>query len=263
MKAFFDWLESDLRGAGTARIALSLAVFFIAWQLLALMVTNTMIMAPPLAVFKSLWAEAQSGAMWKHAFATVGVVLISFPVAVVLGVLIGLALASSRLMTLTASPLLTAMYSVPVVALAPIFVAWLGLGLASKFVIVVLVAIFPVIVSTEVALRSTEAHLSEAARSFNASRMQIFTTVTFPFAVPFIVGGVRVAWARALVGVVVAEFFGAFAGFGFAILAAGQTFDTPVLLGYVFVLGIMGLIGSVLLRALERGLAPWREELGQ
>ncbi len=263
MSAFLEWLESDARGAGATRVALSFAVFFIAWQLLALLVTNTMIMAPPLAVFKSLWVETQSGAMWKHALATVGVVLLSFPVAVLLGVMIGLALASSKLMTLTASPLLTAMYSVPVVALAPLFISWLGLGLASKFVIVVLVAIFPVIVSTEVALRSTDAHLIEAARSFNARPLQIFTTVTFPFAVPFIVGGVRVAWARALVGVVVAEFFGAFAGFGFAILAAGQTFDTPVLLGYVFVLGILGLIGSVLLHALERHLAPWREELGQ
>jgi NitT/TauT family transport system permease protein len=90
--------------------------------------------------------------------------------------------------------------------------------------------------------------------------MQIFTTVTFPYALPFIVSGIRVAWARALVGIVVAEFFGSFAGFGFAILSASQTFDTARVLGYVIVLGVMGLFGSILFETIERRLAPWRQE---
>jgi len=82
--------------------------------------------------------------------------------------------------------------------------------------------------------------------------------VTFPYALPFIVSGVRVAWARALVGIVVAEFFGSFAGFGFAVMAAGQTFDTATLLTYVIVLGAMGLVGSMVFQSLETRLAPWR-----
>ncbi len=247
--------------AGVVRIAVSVGAFLIFWWLLtSTVVTNRMILVPPQDVFHALVREFNTGEMTKNAVATGIAVAISFPVAVVLGVLIGVALASNRLLTLTAGPLLTAMYSVPVVALAPLFIAWLGLGLASKFVIVVLVSVFPVIVNTEVGLRSTDRAFIDAAKSFNAMPTQIFTTVTFPFALPFIIGGVRVAWARSLVGIVVAEFFGAFAGFGFAIMAASQTFNTGTLLGYVVLLGLMGLLGSVALSWLERRMAPWRQE---
>ena len=184
----------------------------------------------------------------------------SFVVSVAIGVAIGLALASSRALSLTAGPLLSALNSVPIIALAPLFIAWLGLGFASKFVLVLLVAVFPVVVTTEAGLRATDRQLVEAAHSFNATSIQVFSTVTFPFALPFIVSGIRVAWARALVGIVVAEFFGSFAGFGFAIMSASQTFDTARVLAYVFLLGAMGLIGSMLFEALERRLAPWRQE---
>lgn len=256
-----QWLEGGTRAAGTARIAISICAFLLAWWILtATVATNRMVLVPPYDVLVALGRELASGAVAKNAWATSLAVALSFPVAVILGVLIGVALASNRLLTLTAGPLLTAMYSVPVVALAPLFISWLGLGLASKFVIVVLVAIFPVIVNTEVGLRSTERALIDAARSFNATGVQIFTTVTFPFALPFIIGGIRVAWARALVGIVVAEFFGAFAGFGFAIMAASQTFNTATLLGYVVLIGLMGLVGSLLLSWLERRMAPWRQD---
>ncbi len=261
MKDFLRWIESGDRMAGVVRIAVSVGAFLIFWWLLtSTVVTNRMILVPPQDVFHALVREFNTGEMTKNAVATGIAVAISFPVAVVLGVLIGVALASNRLLTLTAGPLLTAMYSVPVVALAPLFIAWLGLGLASKFVIVVLVSVFPVIVNTEVGLRSTDRAFIDAAKSFNATPTQIFTTVTFPFALPFIIGGVRVAWARSLVGIVVAEFFGAFAGFGFAIMAASQTFNTGTLLGYVVLLGLMGLLGSVALSWLERRMAPWRQE---
>lgn len=261
MKDTLRWLESDERLAGVVRISLSVVAFLVLWWLLtATLVTNRMILVPPQDVLAALVKEFNSGAIAKNAAATGLAVAVSFPVAVILGVLTGMALASNRLLTLTAGPLLTAMYSVPVVALAPLFIAWLGLGFASKFVIVVLVSVFPVIVNTEVGLRSTDKAFIDAARSFNATPLQIFKTVTFPFALPFIIGGVRVAWARSLVGIVVAEFFGAFAGFGFAIMAASQTFNTGTLLGYVVLLGLMGLLGSVFLTWLERKMAPWRQE---
>lgn len=261
MKDILRWLESDDRLAGFVRISLSVVAFLVLWWLLtATVVTNRMILVPPQDVLAALIKEFNSGAIAKNAAATGLAVAVSFPVAVILGVLTGMALASNRLLTLTAGPLLTAMYSVPVVALAPLFIAWLGLGFASKFVIVVLVSVFPVIVNTEVGLRSTDKAFIDAARSFNATPLQVFKTVTFPFALPFIIGGVRVAWARSLVGIVVAEFFGAFAGFGFAIMAASQTFNTGTLLGYVVLLGLMGLLGSVFLTWLERKMAPWRQE---
>ncbi len=256
-----SFLESSTRAAAATRISLSILVVLVLWQVLATeVVTNRLLLVPPGDVAVALLREARSGDLWTNAVATITAVGASFPIAMVIGVALGLVLSSSRLVSLTLGPVLTAMYSVPVVALAPLFIAWLGLGFASKFVIVTLVAVFPILVTTEVGLRSTERQLIEVARSYNASGWQVFTTVTLPFALPFIVSGVRVAWARALVGIIVAEFFGSFAGFGFAILAAEQTFATAVLLAYVILLGLLGLFGSLFFEWLERRLAPWRHQ---
>lgn len=260
MRKIYDFLEQDTRGAAITRILISTAFVLIIWQLTAMVVTNRLLLVPPADVASALLKEVQQGAMATNAWATVTAVVTSFIVSVIIGIGIGLALASSRFLSLTGGPVLSALNSVPIIALAPLFVAWLGLGFASKFVLVLLVAVFPVVVTTEAGLRATDKPLIEAARSFNATSLQIFSTVTFPYALPFIVSGIRVAWARALVGIVVAEFFGSFAGFGFAIMSASQTFDTARVLGYVIVLGAMGLIGSVAFAALERRLAPWRLE---
>ncbi|MEW6122319.1 MAG: ABC transporter permease [Pseudomonadota bacterium] len=260
-RGVYDFLEGRSRAAALLRMLISVAFVLAVWQLVATyLVTNKLLLVPPADVFEALGKEGASGALWTNALATVSAVGAAFPVAVLLGVGIGLALASSRLLALTAGPMLTALNSVPLVALAPLFIAWLGLGFASKFVLVTIFTIFPVLVTTETGLKATDKILIEAARSFNASRWQIFTTVTLPFAVPFIVSGIRVAWARALVAIIIAEFFGSFAGFGYAILAAGQSFDTATLLAYVIMLGLLGLIGSVFFEWLERRLAPWRQE---
>lgn len=260
MRLIFDFLEQDTRLASLLRVLLSTICVLVLWQFVSLFVTNRLLLVPPADVALSLAHELKDGDLWTNAVATVTAVVSSFLVSVAIGIVIGLALASSRLLSLTGGPVLSALNSVPIIALAPLFVAWLGLGFASKFVLVLMVAVFPVVVTTEAGLRAADKPLIEAARSFNATKWQIFTTVTFPYALPFIVSGVRVAWARALVGIVVAEFFGSFAGFGFAILSASQTFDTARVLGYVLVLGAMGLIGSVSFAALERHLAPWRQE---
>jgi ABC-type nitrate/sulfonate/bicarbonate transport system permease component len=260
LRSIIDFLEQEKRLASAIRVLVSVCCVLAVWQMVSLLVTNRLLLVPPADVANALVREVQRGTMWTNAVATLGAVVSSFLVSCVIGVAIGLALASSRLLSLTGGPVLSALNSVPIIALAPLFIAWLGLGFESKFVLVLLVAVFPVVVTTEAGLRAADKPLIEAARSFNATRWQLFTTVTFPYALPFIVSGVRVAWARALVGIVVAEFFGSFAGFGFAIMSASQTFDTARVLGYVFVLGGMGLIGSVLFLALERRLAPWRQE---
>jgi NitT/TauT family transport system permease protein len=260
LRKLYEFLELDTRAAAVARIFISTAFVLAIWQLTALVVTNRLILVPPAEVATVLVKEFQQGTMATNAWATVTAVVTSFLASVLIGICLGLGLASSRFLSLTGGPVLSALNSVPIVALAPLFIAWLGLGFASKFVLVLLVAVFPVVVTTEAGLRATDKPLIEAARSFNASRLQIFSTVTFPYALPFIVSGIRVAWARALVGIVVAEFFGSFAGFGFAIMSASQTFDTARVLAYVILLGGMGLIGSVAFAALERHLAPWRLE---
>lgn len=254
------WLSGETKSASAARLVFSLVLLAVAWELVArFIVTNRLILVPFSEVVTALGAEARSGALWDNSKATLTELVIAFPISVASGVVVGSALASSRMLRQTLDPLITAIYSLPIVALAPLFVAGLGFGLSSKISMVILISIFPVIANTETGLLAADKALIEASTSFGASRWQILRTVTLPFSIPFIIGGVRVAFARALVGVIVAEFFGAVAGFGFAIVAASQSFETARLLGYVVLLGIVGLFSSIVLTAWERRLAPWRE----
>lgn len=245
---------------GALRTIGSFAVFALLWEIAArTLVQNRLVLVPFTEVMSALGTELRSGQFWRHTWMTFQELAVGFPLSVAIGIIFGLLLSQSRVLQQTLAPILTALYSVPIVALAPLFISWLGFGLESKVAIILLTAVFPVVINTEVGLRSTDQSLIEAARSFNATKWQIFRHVTFPFAVPFIIGGVRVAFARALVGVIVAEFFGAYAGYGYAILAASQTFQTAKLLAYVVVLALIGMAGSGGLQAWERRLAPWRE----
>ncbi|HEU5130246.1 MAG TPA: ABC transporter permease [Glycomyces sp.] len=255
------WLGGATRGASVTRLVLSLALFLAVWQVAALhLIDNRLLIVPFTEVAAALADEIADGSFAENLATTLLELAIAFPLAVVGGFLIGAILAGSKPVRQTLDPILTAMYSLPIVALAPLFTAGLGFGIASKVAIVILMAIFPVITNTDAGLRSAEPNLVETARSYGATRVQVLKTVTIPHSVPFLVSGVRVAFARALVGVIVAEFFGAIAGVGFAIAAAAQSYQTGRLLGYVVVLGVIGLLASIGLTALEKRLAPWRED---
>jgi NitT/TauT family transport system permease protein len=236
-------------------------LFLVAWELLATyVIKNRLLVVPFHEVVVALVQEAQNGALWVNLGTTSLELAIGFPIAILGGLLIGAILAGSKPVRQTLDPILTALYSVPIIALAPLFTAGLGFGVMSKVAVIILMSIFPIITNTDAGLRSADPALVETAHSFGARRVQILRTVTLPHSVPFLISGVRVAFSRALVGVIVAEFFGSIAGFGFAIAAAAQSYQTGRLLGYVVVLGIIGLLVSIALTALERKLAPWRED---
>ena len=256
-----SWLGGATRGASVTRLVLSLTLFLVLWQVAATyLIDNRLLLVPVDEVAVALYDEIVSGEFGRHFGTTLLELAIAFPVAVVGGFIVGAILAGSKPVRQTLDPILTALYSLPIVALAPLFTAGLGFGVASKVAVVVLMAIFPIITNTDAGLRSAEPALIETARSYGAGTLQVLRTVTLPHSVPFIISGIRVAFARALVGVIVAEFFGAVAGFGFAIAAAAQSYQTARLLGYVVVLGVVGLVASIGLTALEKRIAPWKED---
>jgi NitT/TauT family transport system permease protein len=123
---------------------------------------------------------------------------------------------------------------------------------------VFLVSVFPVLVNTQAGVESTDEGLVETARAFSASQRQIFTKVLLPSAVPFIVAGLRLGIGRGLVGVVVAELFGARAGLGYLITVSSQIFDMGALFAATLTLAAAGMISTELIRVVERRIAPWR-----
>ncbi len=179
-----------------------------------------------------------------------------FLLALVLGIPLAVAVANSRVLNLTFYPLLIALQSVPKVALAPILLVWLGIGIESKLAIAWLVAFFPVVVDTAAGLQSTPRELLELARSLRASPWQIFWKVQFPAALPFIMTGSKVAVTLAVIGAVIGEFVGSSEGLGYLLLSATSQINTPLAFASLFALAILGIVSYLAVVLVERLLAP-------
>ena len=217
--------------------------------------------APTLIVETAIEDLITRGALWPHLFQSSQQFFLGLGLALLTGVPLGLALGMFRRLNYLLDPWLSAIYATPTIALVPLIVLVLGLGLASKIFIVWLEAIFVVVVSTMAGVHAAERRYLDLARSFRASRWHTFKSVTIPSSFPFILTAIRLGTTRGVVGVVVAEFFASNAGIGFYINFSGTTLRTDRVMLGVIMLGIIGLILGELTRRLERRFEKWRPEI--
>ena len=227
------------------------------WEASARLLGSKLFLAAPtqvLAAFGPLWS---SGELQKH-MATSGLeFVLGYASACIIGVLLGFLMANSQPWKQALQPWVSGLYATPTVALAPLFILWFGVGIFSKVVVVALLVVFPVIINTETGLRQTPLQLVEMVRSFGATRRQIIMKVALPAALPFIFAGLRLGIGRGLIGVVVAELFGARAGLGQLIQQSAETFNMPGLFAGVTVLAVAGIALTSGFVWLERKLIPW------
>lgn len=198
--------------------------------------------------------------LWPHLFQSSQQFFLGLGLALLTGVPLGLSLGLFRRLNYFLDPWLSAIYATPTIALVPIIVLVLGLGLESKVFIVWLEAIFVVVVSTMAGVRAAEARYLDLAKSFRASRWMTFTSVILPSSFPYILTALRLGTTRALVGVVVAEFFAANKGIGFFINFSGTTLRTDRVMLGVIILGLLGMLMGEAVRRLERRFERWRPE---
>lgn len=245
--------------SGLRRVA-SIVLALALWELVARLVDNPIffVSLSDIAVRGvQLW---QSGVLQNDIETSVAELAIGLGLGIVAGILFGVVMASSAALEDLLDPWVSMIYSMPIIALAPLFVLWFGIGITSKVAIVFLMSIFPVLINSHIGLKTADADYIEAARSFGGTPTQLFLKVRFPAAVPFIVSGIRNAISRGLIGVVVAEFFGSQAGLGYLIQYSAQTFDAKALFVGVFILAFGGIGAVECLRRIERWAAPWRNE---
>jgi NitT/TauT family transport system permease protein len=183
--------------------------------------------------------------------------LYGFVLAFVLGVPLAVAIAGSRTLNLMFYPLLIATQSLPKVALAPLILVWLGIGMESKLAIAWLVAFFPIVVDTATGLRNTPAEFLDLATAVRASPFQTFWKIRFPAALPFVISGSKVAITLAVIGAVIGEFIGSNEGLGNLLLVANSQINIPLAFACLIGLAIIGigLYGAV--AAVELALKPW------
>ena len=248
------------RHLALCRGAASLLGGLVLWEVVArYVVKSSLIIVPPSHVAGAFAELLRKGELQAHVYASGLEFVVGFGLAAAVGIALGIGIGASDLARDVLDPWLSALYATPVVAFAPLFVVWLGIGPASKVAVAFLLAVLPIAINTAAGIRTTDQNLVDVARSFAASRRQIFLKILVPYALAFIIAGLRLGVGRAIIGVVVAEFFGTRAGLGYLILTSSQLFDTSVLFVAVVILAGVGVLSVVGLQKLERRLAPWRE----
>jgi len=257
--AFGDMLRGARRNGW--RGAVSVLVGLAIWELLSrYFVANALFLAAPTEILKAIVALSESGRLGHDMAVSALEFAIGYVIASLIGIGLGLAMASSAGAKQALQPWISGFYATPTIALAPLFILWLGVGVWSKVVVVVTLVLFPVTINTEAGIRTTSDRLIEMLRSFGASRRQIFLKVSLPSAIPFILAGLKLGIGRGLIGVVVAELFGSRAGLGQLISQSADSFNMPNLFAAVVVLAAAGIVMTAGFGWLEGRLVPWTKD---
>jgi NitT/TauT family transport system permease protein len=151
-----------------------------------------------------------------------------------------------------------ALYAIPRIALVPLIILWAGLGVVGKIVILVSIAIFPVIINTYAGIKDVRGSLLEIGTAYSATRMQAFTKIVLPAAVPFIMTGIRLCVGLSIIGLVVAEFFTAISGLGGLITNYANVFATAKVFVPIIVIAVLGVAITEAVIYIERRLSAWR-----
>jgi len=242
----------------------SVGIFLIIWELTGNVFQwiNPMFMSAPSLIFKAGYEMFRSGEIYHDLYVSgaefLGGYFLAAAVAIPLGILVGW----YKRVSYVLDPFINAMNATPRVALLPLVIIWLGIGILSKVGIIFLGAVFSILINTRDGVKTTPVSLLNAARSFGASEWMVFKAVVFPSTIPFILTGLRLAVGRSLVGVLVGELYAATAGIGFMITVAGATFQTDKVFVGVLIFAISGMIGMELLTKLEKRFDRWRPQIG-
>ncbi|MBL8702623.1 MAG: ABC transporter permease [Alphaproteobacteria bacterium] len=183
--------------------------------------------------------------------------LVGFVASVVIGVALALLVAFSRKLEDLIYPVLVFLQIIPKIAIAPLFLIWIGYGMTSKVLIVFLLSFFPVLVSSISAFKSVDPEIMDLARSTGANGLRIFCMVRLPHALPTLFTGVKVAAALSATAAVVAEFVASDRGLGYRILEYTNNNNTPMTFAAILVLCVMGLLLYGAVELAERLAIPW------
>jgi ABC-type nitrate/sulfonate/bicarbonate transport system permease component len=238
----------------------SVTILLMAWEYFGRDV-NPVFGSYPSAIAVAFVDLARSGKLWAALLQSLRPFVVGYGLAIVIGVPLGLVIGRFRTMEAALGIYVTAGYAMPLVALVPLLVLWLGLGFAVKAAVVFLMSLFPICINTWLGVTAVPKSLVEVGKSFVAPDSVILRRIILPATLPYIMAGIRLAVGRAVVAMVIAEFFTTISGLGAIIINSANNFDTatmfvPIVLLMIMAIGLNSLIGLV-----ERWVAPWQAEI--
>ena len=232
-----------------------LAVIFAWHAIMAWFGVPGWLLPSPQAVIASAWEHRDL--LPKHTSVTVIEILLGLAVSLLVGVPLAIIVVWSPFLRRTVYPLILGVQSVPKVALAPLFLIWVGYGMTSKVLIVASIAFFPIMVDTVTGLAIVERDLLDMVKVLRASTLQTFLKIRIPSAMPYFFSGTKVAVTLAVIGAVVGEFVGSDVGLGYLILVSSSQLNTAMVFACLVILSLMGAILFEIVEALQRITCPW------
>jgi len=241
----------------TLRLA-SVAAILLAWEIYGQLL-NPILLSSPTAVVAAGFDMIADGSLPRALGDSLVVLGLGLTFGVVIGVVLGLLAGRSEPLAALLEFPVNALYATPAVALIPIIVLWFGFETTAKVVVVFLFVVFPVFINTMRGVHEVDPELVEVARTFCSNERRMWADLILPSALPYIVTGIRIAIGRALIGVIVAEYYTALSGLGLLIARSANSFQTARMFVPIVVIALLGVVLTALLEWLEHRLARWRE----
>jgi ABC-type nitrate/sulfonate/bicarbonate transport system permease component len=215
----------------------------------------------PTAIVAAFWKLVGSGKLAAALADSLRPFAAGFALAIVVGVPLGLVIGRFRVLEAAIGIYVTAGFAMPLVALVPLLVLWLGLGFAVKVAIIFLMSVFPICINTWLGVAAVPKTLIEVGKSFVAPNSVILRRIILPATLPYIMAGVRLSVGRAVVAMVIAEFFTSISGLGAIIQTSANNFDTATTFVPIIIIMLMAVALNFFVGAIERWVAPWQAEI--
>jgi NitT/TauT family transport system permease protein len=241
---------------GSVKIVFVLALWALLWEVLVRVFEVRAFLLPPPSMILQEIARSYPYFL-TNSFYTLGTSVIGFLIAIAVGVALGIGIVYSKFIETYVYTLLIALNSVPKVALAPLFVLWLGTGVYPKIAIAFSIALFSIVIDFVLGLRSVDPDAIALAKAARAKPLKVLSSIRIPHALPSLFAGMKVAVSFALIGAIVGEFVAGDAGLGHIILIAQSQFDTARAFAGLFLLAFIGTLLFYCVELLEKLLIPW------
>jgi NitT/TauT family transport system permease protein len=233
-----------------------LALILVAWQLVGPFI-SPIFFTYPSRIAVAFYDTTVSGELPYYLMQSLEVMVYGLVIAIAIGIPLGIAMARIRWLDWALDLPINALYATPLVAVVPLLVLWFGIYLKAKIIVVVLFAVFPVLINTYQGVRECDKNMLEVAQSFRSTEWKTWQDVLLPFALPYIVAGVRLAIGRGLIGMIIAEFYTTITGLGFMLTKYANQFAMDKTFVPVIVLMVLGVSLTSLLKWVGRRIAPW------